>query len=194
MRLNHAPARAEEFVRAVEVPREIFVDPGHSLQPRLHLGLQGGQLGLVAALALFGEGLQGLSLALVGLLAQGVALLHDPDVELELLLALLLTALEPAAEDLQEGGASSESGETGDGAVHELAHAGGSRDLQAVAGGEGEIDLHCGLLRKRTRPAQGTPGGKGHQRRFRAGSTKAVSGSWTRSGLRSSMTSMSGGA
>jgi len=77
----------------------------------------------VAALALFGEGLQGLSLALVGLLAQGVALFHDADVELKLLLALLLPALEPAAEDLQEGGASSEGGQASDDAVHEFAHA-----------------------------------------------------------------------
>jgi hypothetical protein len=60
----------------------------------------------VAALALFGEGLEGFALALVGLLAEGVALLQDPDVELELLLALVLAALEPAAEDLKEGGAS----------------------------------------------------------------------------------------
>src|SRR5688500_20117584 len=95
----------------------------------------------MAALALLGEGLQGLSLALVGLLPEGVALFHDADVELELLLALLLPALEPAAEALQEGGASSEGGEAGDGAVHELAHAGGPGDLQAVAGGGGEIDL-----------------------------------------------------
>ena len=65
----------------------------------------------------FGEVLQGLSLALVGLLAKGVALFHDADVELELLLALLLPALEPATEDLQEGGASSEGGQAGDGAV-----------------------------------------------------------------------------
>jgi hypothetical protein len=33
----------------------------------------------------------------------GVALLQDPDVELELLLVLVLAALELAAEDLQEG-------------------------------------------------------------------------------------------
>jgi hypothetical protein len=79
------------------------------------LGFQGCKLGLVAALALFGKGLQGLSLALVGLLTEGVALFHDADVELELLLALLLPALELTAEDLQEGGASSESGEAGDG-------------------------------------------------------------------------------
>jgi hypothetical protein len=40
------------------------------------------------------------------------------DIELELLLALLLTAPEPAAEDLQEGGASSEGdGQAGDDAV-----------------------------------------------------------------------------
>jgi hypothetical protein len=55
---------------------------------------------------------------LVGLLAQGMAFLHDADVELELLLALVLPALEPAAEDLQEGGASSEGGQAGDDAVH----------------------------------------------------------------------------
>jgi hypothetical protein len=48
----------------------------------------------------------------------GRALFHDADVELELLLALLLPALEPAAEDLQEGGASSEGGEAGDGPHH----------------------------------------------------------------------------
>src|SRR5688500_19095914 len=106
----------------------------------------------MAALALLGEGLQGLSLALVGLLPEGVALFHDADVELELLLALLLPALEPATEDLQEGGASSEGGQAGDGAVHELAHAGGARDLQAVAGAEGETDLHHEPPGK-TRPA-----------------------------------------
>ena len=44
---------------------------------------------------------------LIGLLAQGMAFLQDTDVELELLLAFLLAALEPAAEDLQEGGAAS---------------------------------------------------------------------------------------
>lgn len=71
----------------------------------LHLGVQGGQLGLMSALALFGKGLQGLSLVLVGLLAEGVALFHDAGVELELLLTIVLPALEPAAEDLQEGGA-----------------------------------------------------------------------------------------
>lgn len=65
--------------------------------------------------------------------ASSFALLQDADVELELLLALLLPALEPAAEDLQEGGASSEGGKAGDGAVQEFAHAGGPRDLQAVA-------------------------------------------------------------
>jgi hypothetical protein len=88
----------------------------------------------VAALALFGQGLEGFALALVGLLTEGVALLQDPDVELELILALVLAALEPAAEDLQEGGASSHGGNGGDDAVGQLAHAGGSRDLQAVAG------------------------------------------------------------
>ena len=52
------------------------------------------------------------ALALVGILAQGVvALFEDADIELALLLALLLAALEPAAEDLQEGGASSEGGD-----------------------------------------------------------------------------------
>lgn len=63
------------------------------------------------------------------LLAQGMAFLQEADIELELLLALLLAALEPAAEDLQEGGASSEGGQAGDGAVHEFAHAGGPQDL-----------------------------------------------------------------
>src|SRR5688500_8910074 len=149
----------------------------------------------MAALALLGEGLQGLSLALVGLLPEGVALFHDADVELELLLALLLPPLEPAAEDLQEGGASSEGGEAGDGAVHELAHVGGPGDLQAVAGGEGEIDLHRGLLGKKTRPApRGTPGGGRDHPRLRVAGAEAGAGSWTRSGFRSSMTSMSGGA
>jgi hypothetical protein len=100
-------ARVEEVVRTPEVSGEGFVGPGERLQFGLHSGFQGGKLGLMAAFALFGEGLQGLPLALVGLLAQGVALFHDADVELELLLALLLAALEPAAEDLQEGGAPS---------------------------------------------------------------------------------------
>jgi hypothetical protein len=109
--------------------------PGEGLQLGLHLGLQGEKLGLVAELAPFGMSLHSFALALVGLLAEGVALFHDADVELELLLALLLSALEPAAEDLQEGGASSEGGETGDCAVHELAHAGGPRPaLESSAG------------------------------------------------------------
>jgi hypothetical protein len=64
----------------------------------------------VAALSFFGEKLEGFSLSLVGLPAKGVALFQDPDVELELLLALVLAALEPSAEDLQEGGAAADGG------------------------------------------------------------------------------------
>jgi hypothetical protein len=67
---------------------------------------------------------------------------------LELLLALLLAALKPAAEDLQEGGASSDGRQCGYGSVRELAHARGTRDLEAIAEGEGEIDLHHDLLGK----------------------------------------------
>lgn len=63
-----------------------------------------------------------------------LALLHDANVELELLLALVLPALKPAAEDLQEGGASSKGGQAGDGSVNEVAHARGARDLQVIAG------------------------------------------------------------
>jgi hypothetical protein len=48
------------------------------------------------------------------LLAQGVAFVQDADVELELLLVLALAVLEPAAEDLQKDGASSEGGQAGD--------------------------------------------------------------------------------
>jgi hypothetical protein len=84
---------------------------GQRFRLRLHLGLQRGEFILVAALALFREDLRGLSLALVGLLAQGVALFQDTDVELEFFLTLLLPALDPAAEDLEEGGASSDGGE-----------------------------------------------------------------------------------
>jgi hypothetical protein len=39
-----------------------------------------------------------------------MAFLQGANIELELLLALLLPALEPAAEDLQKGSASSEGG------------------------------------------------------------------------------------
>jgi hypothetical protein len=52
-----------------------------------------------------------------------VAFLQNADIELELLLALLLATLEPAAEDLQEGGTSAEGGQAGDDTVDELAHA-----------------------------------------------------------------------
>src|SRR5688500_19662859 len=110
-----------------------------------------------------------------------MALFHDADVELKLLLALVLAALEPATENLQKGGASSEGGEAGDGAVHELAHAGGPRDLQAVAGGEGEIDLHRGLLGKKTRPAPGQRAGRVRDHsRLRVAGAEAGVGSWTR--------------
>src|SRR5688572_22959184 len=102
---------------AAETPSEVFVGPCEGVELGLHLGFEGGELGLVAALSLFGEELEGFSLALVGLLAEGVALLQDPHIELELLLALLLAALEPAAEDLQEGGASPDGGDGGDHAV-----------------------------------------------------------------------------
>jgi hypothetical protein len=51
---------------------ETFIGPSQPLQLCLHLDFQSGQLGLVAALALLSESLQGLTLALVGLLAQGV--------------------------------------------------------------------------------------------------------------------------
>jgi hypothetical protein len=77
--------------------------PGEHVEFGLHLGIQGGELRLVAALSLFGEELEGFSLALVGL--------QDRDVKLELLLALVLAALEPAAEDLQEGGAPADGGD-----------------------------------------------------------------------------------
>lgn len=53
-----------------KVPRERFVGPGQRLQLRLHLGFEGEEFGLVAALELLGEGLQGLALPLVGFLAQ----------------------------------------------------------------------------------------------------------------------------
>src|SRR5688500_9884036 len=119
-----------------------------------------------------------------------MALFHDADVELKLLLALVLAALEPATEDLQEGGASSEGGEAGDDAVHELAHAGGSGDLQAIAGGEGEIDLHRGLLGKRPARRRGRAGRARDYPRLRVAGAEAGAGSWTRSGFRSSMTSM----
>src|SRR5215210_8289969 len=155
------PFRCGEGGSGFQTPVEVFIGSGQRLQLRLHLSLQGGELGLVTALALFGEGLQGLSLALVGLLAEGMALFHDADVELELLLALLLPALKPAAEDLQEGGASSEGGQPGDDTVHELAHAGGPRDLQAIAGAEGETDLHHDLLRKRPARRETVPSGWG---------------------------------
>jgi hypothetical protein len=78
-----AAAAAEEGVRAVEVAVEGLVGPSQRLQLGLHLDLQGEKLGFVAAFALFGEGLEGLALALVGFLAQSVALFHDADVELE---------------------------------------------------------------------------------------------------------------
>lgn len=144
----------------VEATGEVFVAVGQGFELGLHLGFQGGELGLVAALSLFGEGLEGFPLALVGLLAEGVTLFEDSDVELELLLALVLAALEPAAEDLQEGGASADGGDGGDHAVGEVAHARGSRDLQAIAVGEGNHEgcpydrgwrrvWHHGLLQRR---------------------------------------------
>ena len=141
----------EGFVRALsfQAVGEGFVGPGKSLKLGLHLSFQGGELGFVAAFSLFGEGLEGFSFALVGLLAEGVTFFQDADVELELLLALVLAALEPAAEDLQEGGASPEGGEAGDDAIDELAHARDAGDLQTIARGEGEMDLQQGLLQRR---------------------------------------------
>jgi len=73
---------AEEGGSVSQAPSQLFVGSGQCFEPGLHLGFKGGELGLVAALALFGEGLEGLALALVGLLAEGVTLLQDPDVEL----------------------------------------------------------------------------------------------------------------
>ena len=87
-----------------------------------------------------------------------MALFHDADVELELLLALLLPALEPAAEDLQEGGTSTEGGETGDDAVHEFAQMGGPRDLQAVAGVRERLTCITNLLGKRPARRRGRDG------------------------------------
>ena len=141
MRRRHSPA-AEKCIRTIKISGEDFVGTGQRLQLGLHLGLQSGELGLVAAFSLFGEGLEGFSFALVGLLAEGVAFFQDAHVELELLLALVLAALEPAAEDLQEGGAAPEDGKAGDDAIDELAHARDAGDLQTIARGEGEMDLH----------------------------------------------------
>jgi len=45
--------------------------------------------------------------------------------------------------------ASADGGGGGDHAIGDVAHVGGSRDLQAVAGVQGQIDLHYGLLQKR---------------------------------------------
>ena len=61
---------AAEGERVFQAPGEVFVDPGQCFELRLHLGFQGDELGFVAALALFGEGLEGFSFALVGLLAE----------------------------------------------------------------------------------------------------------------------------
>jgi len=47
---------------------------GEGVDLGLLLDFQGEKLGLVAALSFFGEGLEGLALALVGLLAEGMAL------------------------------------------------------------------------------------------------------------------------
>jgi len=144
---------------AIQAPGEVFVDAGQGFELGLHLGFESGELGPMAALSLFGEGLVGLALALVGLLAEGVALFQDPDVELELLLAFVLAALEPAAEDFEKGGASSNGGQGGEDLVGELAHARGSGDLQAVAVAEGNHKgcpymglrgiRHYGLLQRR---------------------------------------------
>jgi hypothetical protein len=90
------PCRSAQSFQA---PGEVFVNPGQSFELRLHLSFQGKKFGLVTLLALFGEGLEGFALTLVDLLPEGVALLQNPNVELELLLALFLAALEPAAED-----------------------------------------------------------------------------------------------
>jgi hypothetical protein len=91
---SECPCRSAQSFQAAG---EVFVEQGQGVELRLHLGFQGENLGLVAALALFGEGLEGFALTLVDLLAEGVALLQDLNVELELLLALVLAALEPAA-------------------------------------------------------------------------------------------------
>jgi hypothetical protein len=68
----------------VEEGARVHQAPGEGLQLCLHLGLQSGQLRLVAALALLSECLQGFALALIGLLAQSVAFFQDADIELEL--------------------------------------------------------------------------------------------------------------
>jgi hypothetical protein len=97
MLLFYSSALMEAGVRTFQPPGKVLIGPGQGFELCLHLGFQGEKLGLVAALAFFGEGLEGLSLALVGLLAEGVTLLEDPDIELELLLALVLATLEPAS-------------------------------------------------------------------------------------------------
>ena len=66
-----------------------------------------------------------------------MAFLQDLVIELELPLALVLAALEPAAEDLQEVGASYDGGEGGEDSIGEVAHARGAGDFQAEAGAEG---------------------------------------------------------
>ena len=68
--------------------------------------------------------------------AAGHALFQNLNVKLKLLLTFLLAALEPAAEDFEEGGAAAHRGEAGEEeAVGDLAHAGSGSELQAVAGG-----------------------------------------------------------
>ena len=62
--------------RVLQAPGEVFIGLGQRLQLSLHLGFQGEKLGLVPTFALFGEGLVGLSFALIGLLAQDVAFLR----------------------------------------------------------------------------------------------------------------------
>jgi len=47
----------EEGACAIKEMRDVFVDPGQDFELRLHLGFQGGELCLVAALALFGHSL-----------------------------------------------------------------------------------------------------------------------------------------
>ena len=53
---------------------------------------------------------------------------------------LVLAALEPPSQDLQEGGAAADGGDGGDHAVGELAHARGARNLQAIAGAQRQVD------------------------------------------------------
>ena len=85
----------------------------------------------MAALALFGESLKCVALALAGHLAEGVALLQDSDGELELILALFLAALEPAAEYFQKDDASSKVGGGGDDSLGEASRSSrSSRDFR----------------------------------------------------------------